>query len=82
MVAGQIAYQTRVLLRTPRAIVGGMLLPMLLLLLRDHGGHAAGPTEVQLVAGLVVFGVFSTAYLTHTSGLVAAREQGSSSVGE
>lgn len=76
VLARQIAYHTRILLRTPRAVVGGMLLPVLLLLLRDHGAHAARADRVQLVAGLVVFGALSTAYMTHTSGLVAAREAG------
>jgi hypothetical protein len=61
-----LSYHARVLLRTPRATFGGVLLPLLLLALRGAGS----------VPGLVVLGVASTAYVTHASGLVAAREAG------
>ncbi len=68
LLASQLGYQLRLLLRTPRAAVGGVVLPVLLLAL--HGG------DTRLVAGLAVLGVTSTAYITHTSGLVAARQAG------
>jgi ABC-2 type transport system permease protein len=64
----QTAYQVRVLLRTPRAVFGGVLLPVILLALRTDDPRA--------VAGLCVLGVLSTAYMTHTSALVATRESG------
>ena len=76
LLAGQLAYQMRVLLRTPRAVVGGMLLPILLLVLRNGGAHAPAPEKAQLIAGLCAFGLLSTAYITHTGGLVSAREAG------
>ncbi len=76
LLASQLAYHTRLLLRTPRAIVGGMLLPILLLLLRGGTGHLSAQDEAQLVAGLAVFGTLSTAYITHTASLVAARQAG------
>jgi ABC-2 type transport system permease protein len=62
------AYQVRVLLRTPRAVFGGVLLPVILLALRTGDARAVG--------GLCVLGVLSTAYMTHTSALVATRESG------
>src|SRR5919197_3270860 len=65
------AYQARVMLRTPRAVFGGVLLPALLLAL--HGGDA--DTD-RVVAGLCALGVLSTAYMTHTGALVAARQSG------
>jgi len=73
---GQLSYHVRVLLRTPRAVVGGVLLPILLLFLRNDTGHATPLQQGQLVAGLAVFGAISTAYVTHTSSLVAARQAG------
>lgn len=76
LLAGQLSYQMRVLLRTPRAVVGGMLLPVLLLLLRQGGDHAPALQQARLVAGLCAFGLLSTAYITHTGGLVSARESG------
>ena len=76
LLADQLAYHTRVLLRTPRAVIGGMLLPILLLLLRSGTAHATHLEQVKLLAGLVAFGALSTAYITHTASLVAARQDG------
>jgi ABC-2 type transport system permease protein len=67
LLAAQLSYQARLLLRTPRAVFGAVLLPLLLLALHTGDGG---------VAGLAVIGVLSTAYSTHTSGLVAARQAG------
>jgi ABC-2 type transport system permease protein len=80
--AGQVRYQLTLLMRTPRALLAGLLLPGALLALQlgkvQHlGSHAA--TEALLaarVSGLIVLGTMSIAYLTHASGLVTAREQG------
>jgi ABC-2 type transport system permease protein len=72
----QLAYHVRVLLRTPRAVIGGMSLPILLLILRSDGAHATFTTHTHLTAGLAAFGVLSTAYITHASSLVAARQAG------
>ena len=66
-----VAYQARVVLRTPRALFGGVLLPVLLLALHTGDAHADG-----VVAGLCALGVLSTAYMTHTGALVAARQSG------
>jgi len=76
LLVDQLAYHTRVLLRTPRAVVGGMLLPILLLLTRSGSAHATHLEQVKLLAGLVAFGALSTAYITHTASLVAARQDG------
>jgi ABC-2 type transport system permease protein len=67
LVAGQLGYQARLLLRSPRALAGGAVLPVLILVVR---GDAAN------VAGFAVLGVLSTAYITHAGGLVSAREGG------
>ena len=74
LLAGQFTYQLRLLLRTPRAVMAGVALPVLLLLLRCSGGDQA--SKPAGLAGLVVLGVVTTAYVTHAAGLVAAREAG------
>jgi ABC-2 type transport system permease protein len=82
MLAGQVGYQLRLLARTPRALWFGVFAPAAVLALRlgriSHpGGHTAiSPAVATLVAGLAVFGVLNTAYLTHASGLVSARQDG------
>jgi ABC-2 type transport system permease protein len=75
LLAAQIGYQLRLLLRTPRAVFAGVLLPVLLLVLRD-GGSGGDAQLPALVAGLMGLGVITTAYVTHAAGLVAAREAG------
>jgi ABC-2 type transport system permease protein len=77
----QVRYQLLLLIRTPRALFAGLLLPGGLLALRlgkvSHlGGHVAATTLGGVVAGLAVLGVISTAYVTHATGLVAARQDG------
>jgi ABC-2 type transport system permease protein len=72
LLAGHLSYQVRVLVRTPRALVGGLLLPLLFLALKDGASHS----QARVVAGLATFGMLSTAYITHTSALVAARQAG------
>jgi ABC-2 type transport system permease protein len=69
----QVLYQLRLLVRTPRTLVSGMFVPVLLLVLR--GSNQAHPSAVD-IAGLVVLGVTMTAYITHAAGLVAIREAG------
>jgi ABC-2 type transport system permease protein len=78
LLAGQFGYQVRLLLRTPRAVLAGLALPVLLLLLRGSGNSGGGRVSdlpAQLT-GLVVLGVVTTAYVTHAAGLVASREAG------
>jgi ABC-2 type transport system permease protein len=49
---------------------------MLLLVLRGGELRSHPKLQASAVAGLVVFGMISTAYITHASGLVSAREAG------
>jgi ABC-2 type transport system permease protein len=82
VLAAQVRYQLLLLMRTPRAVIAGLILPGGLLALRlGQVRHVAGQGQAAsslaaAVAGLVVFGILSTAYVTHTSGLVSAREDG------
>lgn len=64
---GQLAYHARLLVRSPRAVAGGVLLPVVLLVVRGEGRD---------VAGLAVLGVLSTAFITHAGSLVTARQAG------
>jgi ABC-2 type transport system permease protein len=75
LLADQVGYQLRLLLRTPRAVIAGLAFPSLLLLLRSSS-HTGSHVETATVAGLSVFGVITTSYLSHATGLVAAREAG------
>ena len=73
VLAGQVRYQLLLLLRSPRALWAGVLLPVTLLVLTDtRHGQVAAPA----LAARAVLGVTLTAYLTHANGLVAAREAG------
>jgi len=81
MVAGQVRYQLTLLMRTPRTLMAGLILPGALLALQlgrvQHIGHgAAADVLAARVAGLVVLGAMSVAYLTHASSLIVAREDG------
>jgi ABC-2 type transport system permease protein len=71
--AGQVRYQLLLLVRSPRALWAGVLLPVMLLVLTNLQQAQVAP---QALAGRVVLGVTLTAYLTHAAGLVAAREAG------
>jgi ABC-2 type transport system permease protein len=68
----QVGHQIRLLLRTPRAMSTGLVLPVLLLVLNSSGGHV---TPARL-AGCAVLGTTMIAWTTHGIGLVAARESG------
>jgi len=81
MVAGQVRYQLTLMLRTPRTLMAGLILPGALLALQlgrvQHLGQgAAADVLAARVAGLVVLGAMSVAYLSHASSLVVAREDG------
>ena len=77
----QVRYQLTLMLRTPRTLMAGLILPGALLALQlgrvQHLGQgAAADVLAARVAGLVVLGAMSVAYLSHASGLVVAREDG------
>jgi ABC-2 type transport system permease protein len=79
MLAGQVAYQLRMLTRNPRGLMISLFAPGLILGLRlsQGGAHSGTPAEkAAVVAGLSAFGLIATCYLTHAIGLVAAREAG------
>lgn len=76
LVARHTAYHARLLLRSPRALFGGVLLPVLLLVMREANTQHGAARGSAFVAGLAVMGAISTAYVTHTAALVAARERG------
>ena len=77
LLGDQFGYQLRLLARTPRTVFAGLLFPVVILILRSsrNSGHTNG-TEGAIVAGLLVFSVVTTAYLSHATGLVTAREAG------
>ena len=75
LVTAQVHYQLRLLLRTPRAAAAGLVLPVLLMVLNNRGGHPSAQMW-QLVAGMAVLGLTNVSFVTHASGLVAARESG------
>lgn len=77
LLLGQIRYQFRLLMRTRRALLSATLFPILLVFaLKLTSPHGQTGQYGYLVAGAVVFGVISTSYVTHASGVVAARETG------
>ncbi|TDP90478.1 ABC transporter permease [Labedaea rhizosphaerae] len=70
----QVRYHLRLLVRNPRAMTTGVLLPGLLLFLRGSPGHA---DEVAgAVAGLTALGVGMLGYASFAASLVTARESG------
>lgn len=75
MLAAQIRYQATLMVRTPRAFMLSLAFPALLLALQS-GRHHTGGVPFAQVAGLVVLGTMSVAYVTYASGLVAARDDG------
>ena len=81
VIGGQLRYQLTLLMRTPRTLMAGLILPGALLALQlgrvQHiGPGAAADLLAARVAGLVVLGAMSVAYLTHASSLIVAREDG------
>jgi ABC-2 type transport system permease protein len=74
VIGGQLRYQLTLLMRTPRTLMAGLILPGALLALQlgrvQHIGQGAAAD------GLVVLGAMSVAYLTHASSLIVAREDG------
>ena len=81
VIGGQVRYQLTLMMRTPRTLMAGLILPGALLALQlgrvQHAGQrAAADVLAARVAGLVVLGAMSVAYLSHASSLVVAREDG------
>jgi ABC-2 type transport system permease protein len=76
VLSGQVRYQLMLIARTPRAFMFGLLMPGLLLALEVGRRHVGDAALASTVAGLVVFGTLSVAYLSYAAGLVSAREEG------
>ena len=81
VIGSQVRYQLTLMLRTPRTLMAGLILPGALLALQlgrveQAGQGAAADVLAARVAGLVVLGAMSVAYLSHASSLVVAREDG------
>jgi ABC-2 type transport system permease protein len=76
LLARQIQYRLTLLVRSPRALFAGILLPVLLLVVSQAGSHAPAAQELALVSGIAAFSVISTAFITHAGNLVTARESG------
>lgn len=83
VLATQVRYQLTLLMRNPRAIAAGLILPGALLALQlggkqQHAGAtAAGMANLAPeVAGLVVLSAAAIALFSHANGLVVAREEG------
>lgn len=77
LLADQVRYQLRLMLRTPRGLILSLVMPVLLLVLTSsrRGSLSAG-AEAAVVGGLAVFGLISTAYVTHALTLVTSRQEG------
>src|ERR1700759_2734993 len=81
VIGGQLRYQLTLLLRTPRTLMAGLILPVALLALQlGRGQHIGQGAAADLLAaragGLGVGGAMSVAYRTHAASLVVAREDG------
>jgi len=76
MTASQVRYQVRLLTRTPRTIYSAFLLPALLVVALSLAGSKSSGQQVGVAVGIAAFAIVSTAYATHATGLVAARDRG------
>ena len=77
VLANQVRYQLTLLVRNPRAIAAGLILPGALLALeRGSAQHITMAQAAPRIAGLVAFSVAAIALFTHALGLVTAREEG------
>lgn len=77
LVAAQVRYQLLLLLRSPRAMVISLVVPLLLLVLSSsRHGHRDRSAEDALVAGLGAFGLIVTAYISNAITLVTSRQDG------
>jgi ABC-2 type transport system permease protein len=76
ILVAQIGYQLTLIARTARAFIFGLVMPAALLALEVGHRHVGNAVLTGTVAGLIVFGTLSIAYLSYAAGLVAAREDG------
>ncbi len=75
--ARQVRYHLTMLMRTPRALIAGLVLPGgLLALERGNAQHITMAAAAPKIAGLVAFSAVAIAFFTHANALVIAREDG------
>jgi ABC-2 type transport system permease protein len=73
----QLRYHLTLIVRNPRAVIFGLVIPALFLALENsHKQHPSVAQLDQVVGGLVVFGMLNLAYLMYATGIVVAREDG------
>jgi ABC-2 type transport system permease protein len=77
LLSAQIRYQLLLLIRSPRAVIISLVVPLLLLMLSSsRHSRLDRDTEDALVAGLGSFGLIVTAYITNAITLVTSRQDG------
>jgi ABC-2 type transport system permease protein len=77
VLATQVRYQVTMLMRTPRALVAGLIMPGLLLaLLVGKKEHITMAAAAPMIAGLLAFSAVAIAFFVHANALVIAREDG------
>jgi ABC-2 type transport system permease protein len=76
MLAAQFRYQVLLMVRSPRAMVMGLVIPVLLLALGSSRARSGPAAAADVLAGAAVFGLIVTSYVSHAAGLVASREEG------
>jgi ABC-2 type transport system permease protein len=77
VLAGQVRYQLTLIMRNPRAIAAGLVLPGALLALEaGKAQHVSMATAAPRIAGLLALSAAAIALFTHALGLVTAREEG------
>jgi ABC-2 type transport system permease protein len=77
VLATQVRYQLTMLMRTPRALIAGLIMPGLLLALEaGKKEHVTMAAAAPRIAGLLAFSAVAVAFFIHANSLVIAREEG------
>jgi ABC-2 type transport system permease protein len=77
VLASQIRYQLTLLVRNPRALAAGLVLPGCLLALEaGRNQHVTMAQAAPRIAGLVTLSAVAVAYFSYANALVIAREEG------
>ncbi|HTX26693.1 MAG TPA: ABC transporter permease [Streptosporangiaceae bacterium] len=77
VLATQVRYSLTMLIRNPRALVAGLVLPGALLALQaGKAEHVTMAAAAPRIAGLIAFSAAAIAFFTHANTLVIAREEG------
>jgi ABC-2 type transport system permease protein len=77
VLASQVRYQLTMLMRTPRALIAGLIMPGLLLALEaGKKEHVTMTAAAPRIAGLLAFSAVAVAFFIHANALVIAREEG------